>query len=62
MDDLLVALGLVMVLEGAIYALFPRQMIDMIRRLPEIPPGAIRLAGLVAVAVGWLVVKFIRGS
>ncbi|MDQ6982092.1 MAG: DUF2065 domain-containing protein [Mariprofundus sp.] len=62
MDDLLVALGLVMVLEGAMYALFPQQMIDMIRRLPEMPPRAIRLAGLAAVAVGWLVVKFVRGS
>jgi len=62
MDDLLVAFGLVMVLEGAMYALFPQQMIDMIRRLPDMSPGAIRLAGLVAVAMGWLVVKFARGS
>jgi len=61
MDDLLIALGLVMVLEGAMYALFPQQMINMIRRLPELPPQAIRLAGLVAVALGWLVVKFTRG-
>jgi len=42
MDDLLIALGLVMVLEGAAYALFPVQMINMIRRLPDIPPHAIR--------------------
>jgi len=61
MDDLLIALGLVMVLEGAVYALFPTQMINMIRRLPEMPPQAIRLVGLLAVALGWLVVKFIRG-
>jgi len=60
MDDLLVALGLVMVLEGALYALFPVQMINMMRRLPEISPHALRLAGLVAVALGWLVVKFVR--
>jgi len=61
MKDLLIALGLVMVLEGAMYALFPVQMMNMIRRLPEMPPQAIRLAGLVAVALGWLVVKFMRG-
>ncbi len=60
MDDLLIALGLVMVLEGAAYALFPVQMINMIRRLPDIPPHAIRLAGLMAVALGWLLVKFVR--
>jgi len=60
MDDLLVALGLVMVLEGALYALFPVQMINMMRRLPEISPHALRLAGLAAVALGWMVVKFVR--
>ena len=60
MDDLLAALGLVLVLEGAIYALFPRQMIAMLRQLPDMSPAAIRLAGLAAVAVGWLIVKYIR--
>ncbi len=60
MDDLLVAVGLVMVLEGAIYALFPQAMIDAMRKLPEIPPQVIRLTGLVAVAIGWLLVKWVR--
>ena len=60
MDDLLAALGLVLVLEGALYALFPQQMIDMIRRLPELSPAAIRIAGITAVVIGWLVVKFVR--
>jgi len=60
MDDLLVALGLVLVLEGAMYALFPQQMIDMIKRLPEMSPRAIRLAGLTGVALGWMVVKLVR--
>jgi len=60
MHDLLVALGLVLVLEGAMYALFPQQMIDMIKRLPEMSPSVIRVAGLTAVVLGWLVVKFMR--
>ena len=60
MDDLWAALGLVLVIEGAIYALFPQAMIDMMRRLPDISPRAIRLAGIVAVAIGWTVVRFIR--
>ena len=60
MDDLVIALGLVLVLEGAMYALFPQQMIDMIKRLPEMSPSVIRVAGLTAVVLGWLVVKFMR--
>jgi len=60
MDDLVIALGLVLVLEGAMYALFPQQMIDMIKRLPEMSPSVIRVAGLTAVVLGWLIVKFMR--
>jgi len=60
MDDLFAALGLVLVLEGALYALFPQQMINMLRKLPDIPPGMIRLIGLVGVMVGWLLVKWVR--
>ncbi len=61
MDDLWIALGLVMLLEGALYALFPNQMIEMMRKLPEIPPAALRVMGIVGVALGWLVVHVVRG-
>jgi len=60
MNDLLVALGLVLVLEGTMYALFPQQMIEMIKRLPEMSPSVIRVAGLTSIVLGWLVVKFVR--
>jgi len=60
MDDLWAALGLVLVIEGAFYALFPQGMIDMIRKLPEIPASSIRVAGIVAIAIGWFVVRLIR--
>jgi len=60
MDDLLAALGLVLVLEGALYALFPQAMINMLRKLPEVPPASLRLMGIVAVALGWLLVKWVR--
>lgn len=61
MQDLWAALGLVLVLEGALYALFPGQMIEMLRKLPEMPLPALRLAGLGAVGIGWLVVWLVRG-
>jgi len=61
MSDLWAALGLVLVLEGALYALFPVQMIEMIRKLPQLPVPALRLLGLTAVGIGWLVVWLVRG-
>ena len=60
MDDLWAAAGLVLVLEGAIYALFPQAMINTMRKLPDMSPQALRLMGLLAVAIGWLIVKWVR--
>lgn len=60
MSDLWVALGLVLVLEGAMYALFPEQMIEMLRKMPAIPPAMLRAAGLTAIAIGWLLVWLVR--
>ncbi|MBF0281781.1 MAG: DUF2065 domain-containing protein [Zetaproteobacteria bacterium] len=62
MNDLWVALGLVLVLEGALYALFPQRMVDMMKQLPEIPVPMLRAMGFFAVALGWLVVWLIRGN
>lgn len=61
MDDLLAALGLAVVLEGAVYALFPA---FMQRRLADIigqPPERIRIAGLTAAFFGILLVWLARG-
>ncbi|MCF7820960.1 MAG: DUF2065 domain-containing protein [Mariprofundaceae bacterium] len=60
MSDLWAALGLMLVLEGAMYALFPDQMIEMLRKMPQVPPAMLRAAGLMAIAVGWLVVWLVR--
>ncbi len=60
MNDLWAALGLLLVLEGAAYALFPGKMIDVMRKLPHVPPAALRTMGIVAVAIGWLLVWLVR--
>jgi len=60
MHDLWDALGLVLVLEGAIYALLPNQMIGMMRKLPEIPPTMLRVIGITAILLGWLLIRWVR--
>ncbi|MDX8384447.1 MAG: DUF2065 domain-containing protein [Ghiorsea sp.] len=60
MDDLWVAIGLVLVLEGAMYALFPTAMIDMLRKIPEMPPASLRMMGLSCLAMGWMIVWLVR--
>ena len=60
MQDLWAALGLVLVLEGALYALMPERMQAMMASMQQMPPIALRLAGITAVAIGWLVVYWVR--
>lgn len=45
-------IGLVLVIEGLVFALAPLRMEDMLKTLSEIPPETRRLLGLVAVALG----------
>lgn len=61
MHDLLVALGLVLVIEGLIWAVAP----DTGRRLLEIasqtPNGSLQIAGWCAVVLGTAIVWLLRG-
>ena len=61
MTDFLVALALILVIEGALYALFPEGMKRMMMRLIDEPTARIRAVGLVAAAVGVLAVWLVRG-
>ncbi|MGP1256650.1 MAG: DUF2065 domain-containing protein [Kiloniellales bacterium] len=60
MSDLLTALALVFVIEGCILALFPGAPAALYERLAQLPPETLRIAGLVAVALGVLAVWFLR--
>lgn len=61
MDDLAVAIGLVLVIEGLLWALLPGLGRRLLEASAEVPPSSLRLAGAVAVAAGVFVVWMIRG-
>ena len=61
MSDVIAAVGLVLVLEGALYALFPSFMKRMAAQALETPGETLRLAGLVSAALGVGVVWLVRG-
>lgn len=60
MDDFLTALGLVLVLEGIIYALFPDGMQRFMAMMQDVSPASLRAAGLMSAAVGVAIVWAIR--
>ena len=61
MKDLLTALALVLVIEGALYALFPVRMRELIVALMDLPDTLVRRSGLSAVVLGVFLVWLIRG-
>tara|TARA_B100000886_G_scaffold303417_1_gene234071 strand:+ start:382 stop:582 length:201 start_codon:yes stop_codon:yes gene_type:complete len=58
-DKFLLALGLVLALEGAVYALFPTFLRRIVQQLDMVNDAQLRLGGLVALVAGvvlvWLV-------
>ena len=52
----LLALGLVLVIEGLVYALAPHIVEDLLEALRALPPETRRLMGLAAMAIGVLLV------
>lgn len=61
MADLLAGFAFFLIIEGLVYALAPRFIIEMARLLPSIPPEQLRLAGLVSVTCGVGLVWLVRG-
>lgn len=61
MRDLAVALGLVLVIEGLLWALAPSFGRKLLQATAEAPEQTVRLAGAIAIAAGVLVVWVVRG-
>lgn len=61
MNDLITAIGLLLVLEGILYGGFPQFARRMARDVAETPENYLRTAGMVALVLGVGVVWLVRG-
>lgn len=61
MADLAVAVGLVLVFEGLLWALAPQTGLQILEIASRTPPATLRAYGWTAVAIGVVVVWLIRG-
>ena len=50
-----------LVIEGALYALFPEGMQRMMAQALAVPPATLRYGGLAAAVLGFLCVWLVRG-
>lgn len=61
MTELLSALGLMFVIEGAMYAAFPRGMREMVMKIAELSDAQIRNIGFFVAVLGFMIVAVLRG-
>jgi uncharacterized protein YjeT (DUF2065 family) len=61
MSDLIVAIGMVLVIEGLIWALAPRAAVKVLQAAADMPEQTLRIIGACVVAAGVVIVWFVRG-
>ena len=60
--ELLMALGLVLVIEGLLYALVPAKLRAMMATMQKLSDDQMRIGGVMAMALGVAVVWLVRGT
>jgi uncharacterized protein YjeT (DUF2065 family) len=61
MSDFLVALGLVFVIEGIVFAAFPGAAKRAMTTVQETPDGPLRVVGIASAVIGVVLVWLMRG-
>jgi len=60
MNELIVAVGLLFVIEGLLYSIFPDQMKKMMEMMKDIPASKLRAGGLFFALIGFILVWFVK--
>jgi len=61
MKELIVAIGLLLVIEGLVYTIFPDQMKSMMKKMQELSESNLRTGGLFFALIGFIIVWIIKG-
>ena len=60
MKELIIAIGLLLFIEGMLYALFPSKMKNMLKLIEKLPVSQLRLSGLLFAIIGFVIVWFTK--
>ena len=60
MNELVIAFGLFLFIEGILYALFPAKMKSMLKKLELIKDSRLRSGGLIFAVIGFVIIYFIK--
>ena len=56
MNELIIAFGLFLFIEGILYALFPSKMKSMLKKLDLINDNQLRMGGLIFAVIGFIII------
>ncbi len=60
MNELVIAFGLFLFIEGILYALFPAKMKSMLKKLELVKDNQLRSGGLIFAVIGFVIVYLIK--
>jgi len=60
MKELVIAFGLLLFIEGILYALFPSKMKNMLKTIEKIGPTQLRTGGLIFALIGFGIIWFLK--
>ena len=58
MNELIIAFGLFLFIEGILYAIFPSKMKSMLKKLELISDSQLRTGGLIFMILGFIIIYF----
>ena len=60
MRELIIAFGLLLFIEGILYALFPSKMKNMLKKINIVKENQLRVGGLIFAIIGFLIVWYVK--
>jgi|TARA_B100000767_G_scaffold230278_1_gene221284 uncharacterized protein len=60
MKELIIAFGLFLFIEGILYAIFPSQMKNMLKKLEFVTNNQLRSGGLIFAIIGFIIIYYIK--
>ena len=60
MNELIIAFGLFLFIEGVLYALIPSKMKNMLKKIDTIKEGQLRTGGLIFAIIGFLIIWYLK--